>query len=289
MHYTRNMNDRDVRKRVLPPGWYPANEKDTVHVIKNWEESMEAPGIKSGMAAVVPHAGWSFSGKLAYKTLRQLYPESKVVIVVGGHMRAGDGIAIADEQYFETPFGPMAAAEDFKKRLRELITVKEDKAVDNTVEVQLPIVRYLFPEAQFLWLRVGAGEEAIELGRVCAGIAGTLSKKVCMIGSTDLTHYGPNYGFAPKGIGPEAVKWAQQENDEGIIKSMLQMQSEDVLYWGNERKAACSPGAAVAAIEFAASHGCEEGILTGYESSYSLHPDSSFVGYAGIVYSNADK
>lgn len=283
------MNDRTVRKRILPPGWYPADEKETVSVLKKWEKSLEAPGIQYGMSAVVPHAGWSFSGKLAYKTLRQLNPESKIVIIVGGHMRAGDGIAVAEEQYFETPFGPMAAAEDFKKRLGEQIAAKADKAADNTVEVQLPIVRYLFPEAKVLWLRVGAGQEAVELGRVCAGIAGTLSERVCMIGSTDLTHYGPNYGFAPKGIGAEAVQWAQQENDGGIIKHMLQMQSEDVLHWGNQRKAACSPGAAVAAIEFAAAYGCEEGILTGYDSSYSIHPDSSFVGYAGIVYSNADK
>ncbi|MFO7730146.1 MAG: AmmeMemoRadiSam system protein B [Spirochaetia bacterium] len=283
------MDNRDVRKRTLPLGWYPVDEKETMRVLENWEKSLEAPGIQSGMSAVVPHAGWSFSGKLAYKTLRHLNPASKIVIIAGGHMRAGDGTAVAGEQYFETPFGPMPAAEDFKKKLGEQIAIKADKSADNTVEVQLPIVRYLFPEAKVLWLRVEAGEEAIELGRVCAGIAGTLSETVSMIGSTDLTHYGPNYGFAPKGIGPEAVEWAQQENDGGIIKHMLQMQSEDVLHWGNQRKAACSPGAAVAAIEFASAYGCEEGLLTGYDSSYSLHPDSSFVGYAGIVYSNADK
>jgi len=283
------MNMRNVRKRTLPPGWYPADEKETVRVMNNWEKSMESPGIQTGMSAVVPHAGWSFSGKLAYKTLRQLYPESKIVIIVGGHMRPGDGTAIANEKSFETPFGPMSAAEEFKNKLKDQIPLKADNAADNTVEIQLPIVRYLFPEAEVLWIRVGAGEEAVELGRVCAGIAGTLSERVCMIGSTDLTHYGPNYGFAPKGIGQQALEWAQQENDGGIIKHMLQMQSENVLYWGNQRKAACSPGAAVAAMEFAVAHGCEEGVLTGYDSSYSIHPDSSFVGYAGIVYSNADK
>src|SRR6056297_1856483 len=125
------MNENKVRKRILPPGWYPSAEKETVRVLKNWEKSLEAPGIQSGMSAIVPHAGWSFSGKLAYKTLRQLNPESKVVIIVGGHMRAGDGTAVADEQYFETPFGPMAAAEEFKKKLGEQIAAKADKDADN--------------------------------------------------------------------------------------------------------------------------------------------------------------
>ena len=273
----------------MPPGWYPADEKETVSVLEKWEEAIQEPEAQTGVAAIVPHAGWSFSGKLAYKTLRLLNPDSEVLVVIGGHMRPGDGIAIAEETYFETPFGPVPAAEEFKEKLFEQADVKIDRNPDNTVEVQLPIVRYLFPHAKIVWLRVGAGNEAVQLGRLCAGIAGTLTQTVSVIGSTDLTHYGPNYGFAPKGIGREAVEWAQQENDAGIIQQMLEMNPEDVLHWGNRQKAACSSGAAAAAIEFAAKMGCEEGVLIGYDSSYSIHPDSSFVGYAGIIYPSADK
>ncbi len=283
------MNTDSIRKRVLPAGWYPSGQKETERTIEEWEKSIKAPATQSGIAAVVPHAGWMFSGKLAYKAIRLLDPQCKVVVIVGGHMRPGDGIAMAEEKYFETPFGPVPAAYEYGEKLREQLEVKIDRIPDNTVEVQLPIVRYLFPNAQILWLRVGAGQEAVKLGRVCGGISGAMGKKVCLIGSTDLTHYGPNYGFAPKGIGPKAVEWAQQENDGTIIKHMLEMSSDDVLKWGNQQKAACSSGAAVTAIEYAAAFGCEEGVLVGYDSSYSHHPDSSFVGYAGIIYSKADK
>lgn len=283
------MNTREIRKRVLPPGWYPADENETRSILNQWEESIQAPEAQTGVAAIVPHAGWSFSGKLAYKTMRLLNSSSKIVVVIGGHMRPGDGIAIAEESYFETPFGPVPAAEEFKDKLYEQADVKIDRNPDNTVEVQLPIVRYLFPEAEIVWLRVGAGREAVQLGRICAGIAGTLGETVSLIGSTDLTHYGPNYGFAPKGVGPAAVEWAQQDNDAGIIQQMLEMKPDDVLHWGNRQKAACSAGAAAAAIEFAAKMGTEEGVLVGYESSYSVHPNSSFVGYAGVIYLSADK
>lgn len=283
------MSTDKVRKRILPPGWYPSSQKETEVKFEKWENTINAVPNQMGTAAIVPHAGWVFSGKLAYKTIRRINPECEVVLVVGGHMRPGDGVALAEEEYFETPLGPIHAAIDYRERLIDQLDVKVDSVPDNTVEVQLPIVRYLFPNAEIVWIRVGAGDEAVNLGRVCAGISGTLSAKVCMIGSTDLTHYGPNYGFAPKGIGSEAVNWAQQENDAGIIQQMLEMNSQEVLRWGNERKAACSAGAAVAAIEYAAAYGCEEGVLVGYESSYSFNPDSSFVGYAGITYSNALK
>ncbi len=289
MFYTTSMDTRKVRKRVLPPGWYPADEKETISVLKKWEDSLSEPDAQLGIAAIVPHAGWSFSGKLAYKTMRLLNPDSKVVVVIGGHMRPGDGIALAEESYFETPFGPVPAADEFKDLLIEQTDVKIDRNPDNTVEVQLPIVRYLFPDAEIAWLRVGSGREAMQLGRICAGIAATLHKPLSVIGSTDLTHYGPNYGFAPKGIGPEAVKWAQQENDAGIIQQMLEMKPREVLSWGNRQKAACSAGAAAAVIEYAAHMGCEEGVLVGYDSSYSVHPDSSFVGYAGVIYHSTDK
>jgi len=289
MFYTRNMSNDKVRKRVLPPGWYPNNQKETEEKFEKWENGINTVQEQTGIAAIVPHAGWVFSGKLAYKTIRRINPECEVVLVVGGHLRAGDGVAVAEEQFFGTPLGPIQAADEYRNRLIDQLDIKADSVPDNTVEVQLPIVRYLFPRAEIVWLRVGAGEEAVNLGKVCAGISGSFSEKVCMIGSTDLTHYGPNYGFAPKGIGQESLKWAQQENDAGIIQQMLEMNSQEVLRWGNERKAACSAGAAVAAIEYASAYGCEEGVLVGYESSYSFNPDSSFVGYAGITYSNAER
>ena len=276
------------RRRVLPFGWYPSHRSDVEKVIAEWEGTVQDGRDLNGRAAIVPHAGWSFSGRLAFRTLRLLNPECKSVIVIGGHMLAGGGVVAAYEKTVETPLGPMKTDQAFLDLLSEQIGIRYDDRADNTVEVQLPIIKHLFPEASLVWLRVGAGNEAVNLGRCIAGAAKEYAEPVCIVGSTDLTHYGPNYGFVPHGTGRQAREWAQKVNDTGIIRHMLEMNPLKVLEWGNQNQAACSAGAAATAIEYASLCGCEEGVLIGYESSFDLHPDSSFVGYAGIIYSNRD-
>lgn len=276
------------RRRVLPFGWYPSHRSDVEKVITEWEGTVQNGRDLNGRAAIVPHAGWSFSGRLAFRTLRLLDPECELLVVIGGHMLTGSGVVAAYEKAVETPLGPLTTDQAFLDMLGEQVKIEYDDRPDNTVEVQLPIIKHLFPEASIVWLRVGAGDEAIELGRSLAGVAKEYGKPVGVVGSTDLTHYGPNYGFVPHGTGRQAREWAQKENDAGIIRHMLEMSPLQVLKWGNRNQAACSAGAAAAAIEYASLCDCEEGVLIGYESSFDLHPDSSFVGYAGIIYSNRD-
>ncbi len=105
-----------------------------------------------------------------------------------------------------------------------------------------------------------------------------------MIGSTDLTHYGPSYNFMPRGAGNDAVKWVQEENDGSILNAMTAMDVDGVLYCGNEKMAACSAGAAAGTMALVRSFGIEEGILIDYRTSLEKNPSESFVGYGGVVY-----
>ncbi|MEZ4576586.1 MAG: AmmeMemoRadiSam system protein B [Desulfobacterales bacterium] len=109
-----------------------------------------------------------------------------------------------------------------------------------------------------------------------------LSLKI--IGSTDLTHYGPNYGFAPSGSGKKAVEWVRDENDKNAIDRMLAMDPEKLIADSLASGNACCSGAAAAAITAAKALGAKRGRLAGYASSYDKHPGESFVGYAGIIF-----
>ena len=107
---------------------------------------------------------------------------------------------------------------------------------------------------------------------------------ILAIGSTDLTHYGPNYGFLTKGIGPSAVEWVKKENDKGFIDRALEDGCGGLLKHAEENDSACSAGAAASAMATCKALGAEKGILLDYYTSYDIMPDDSFVGYAGIVY-----
>lgn len=277
-----------VRERVLPPGWYPGSGEETRRTIREYVAE-EPPPAAAAVAGVAPHAGWAFSGRVALRVLLRFRRTVETVVVVGGHLPSSAGILAAPEDGYETPLGVLEADLELLDGISGAISspLREDRSPDNTVEVQLPFLKYLFPGTRALALRAAPSAAAEELGRAIRQAAGELRREVAVLGSTDLTHYGPNYGFSPTGRGERAVKWVKEVNDRGFIESLLRMDGPEALRRASEDQSACSAGGAVAALSFARASGVKAGKLVEYLTSYDIHPDPSFVGYAGIVYEPA--
>ncbi len=274
-----------IRQRVLPPGWYPGSGEETRRTIENYIASGPAPE-PSAVAGVAPHAGWAFSGRIALRVLLGFRRSVETVVVVGGHLPPSAGVLAAPEEGYETPLGVLSADLELLEEISGFLSASpgEDRVPDNTVEVQLPFLKYLFPDARALALRAAPSEAAEELGRAVRRAADSLGRTVAVLGSTDLTHYGSNYGFSPAGRGERAVKWVKEVNDRAFIESLLEMDGPGALRHAGENQSACSAGGAAAALAFARTFGVERGELVEYSTSYDLHPDESFVGYAGVVY-----
>ena len=110
-------------------------------------------------------------------------------------------------------------------------------------------------------------------------------RRVGFVGSTDLTHYGSDYGFTPRGTGPEAFEWVRSVNDKSFINAALLYDWEEMIHVGVNNHAACSSGAAAAAAVFAAAQGAVHAELLTYATSRDIMPGESMVGYASILYS----
>jgi len=278
------------RKRTLPRGWYPADSRECKTEIESYLEGWQASHPLEGerLGGIVPHAGWYFSGKLTARVLHSLKSKRKVdaVVVYGGHLGPEALPHIVTEDVWETPFGDMEIHQDFARGLvkKMRLTKEAPSGGDNTVEVQLAMVKYFYPEAKLLALRSPSSTLAVTLGEEVAKIAQTEKISILAIGSTDLTHYGPNYGYLPKGLGPAAVKWVKEENDKGFIDRALQMDLTGLLDHAEVNGSACSAGAAASAIATCKALGARKGFLLDYYTSYDILPDESFVGYAGIIY-----
>ncbi|MFW5741640.1 MAG: AmmeMemoRadiSam system protein B [Spirochaetota bacterium] len=277
-----------VRHRALPSGWYPATADDIRAQCERWER--DAPPVPTDCAAaVVPHAGWAFSGRIAYLALRGLREDADTVVIAGGHLRPDDRVRIAPEDAYETPLGALEADGDLARQLRERLSCADDTTPDNTVEVQLPLVAALLPRAHVLYLRCPPSDLAQTAGTTIAEYAARTGRTICVVGSTDLTHYGPAYGFTPVGVGSEAVEWVRTVNDHAIITAMASLDAGRTIELGNEQSAACSSGAAAAAIAFARAQGATHATVVAYGQSYDVRPDTSFVGYVGICYSSSQR
>lgn len=279
-----------TRKRTLPRGWYPVDKKECQREIESFLEGWSPPSIPQikGVGGVVPHAGWYFSGKLAARVLSVLQSKSKTELVVlyGGHLGPEDSPQIVLESSWETPLGDMEMDADFAGSLMKRIAAKTERpgSMDNTVEIQLAMIKYFFPGAKLLALRSPSSLISKNLGEEVAAMAKEKGISLIAVGSTDLTHYGPNYGFVKKGTGASAVEWVKKENDRGFIDHVLKMDAAGLLNHAERNYSACSAGAAASAIATCKGLGSEKGTLIDYYTSYDIMPDDSFVGYAGIVF-----
>jgi AmmeMemoRadiSam system protein B len=150
------------------------------------------------------------------------------------------------------------------------------------------MVKYFFPRARLVWLRLPAENSSFETGKLIARVAAGLGRKTALLGSTDLTHYGDNYGYSPQGRGQKALDWMKDVNDAGFIKAVLEDKGEEVLRHAESSLSACSAGAVLACMGFAREIRAAPAQLLAYASSADASlangegvPDS-FVGYAAI-------
>lgn len=277
----------NVRKRMLPAGWYPGEAKECERELSNFLRGFESPE-GAWIAGVAPHAGWGFSGRVAARVIKTLAAGRHVdrVVIFGGHLPGGYGPIAYMEEAWETPFGLHDLDVEFAYRLVEggHAAPASGEFSDNTIEIQVPFVKYFFPDSKIIAVHSPSSENAIELSRIVKSFLDHKKLTAVFLGSADLTHYGPTYGFSPKGTGASSLKWVKEENDRLLIENAVNMDAMEVIKQSIIRQNTCSAGPIASVIEIAKLNGINRGKLLDYYTSYDVLPGPSFVGYAGIIY-----
>jgi len=271
-----------IRKRLLAEGWYPLDAYVAAQELAGFERSNDPPG--HSVACMVPHASWFFSGGIAYRAIKQLQHDVDCIIVFGGHLNGNGPPLFVESEAFETPFGTLFREEKLFTALSDAMVLNSDHSVDNTIEVLLPMVRSSFPKARFLGLRMPAGLVSLDTGKFIAKTAKSLGLSCVAISSSDLTHYGPDYGFEPKGQGSPALEWVRSVNDRRFLEAVIEDDPKKVLKYALEEQSACSPGAVIAGMGFASESGAHKASLFEYGTSADVRVSSSFVGYGSITW-----
>jgi hypothetical protein len=276
--------------------WYPAGRAACERrILDYWSEPLPTD-LGPARLGVVPHAGWAFSGRLAARVFQALAPPEEValVIVMGGHLREGDPVVAMVEGSWETPFGPFALHSGFRAGLEALpgVVFESERRHhrDNSTELQLPFAKLKYPRAELLALRAPPSGVALELGRRLGDYLERTGLAAVAVASTDLTHYGPDYGFEPRGRGSAALAWVSGENDPAFQAAVATGRGLQVLESAAGRQNACSAGAVAALCELAGAPPFRGAGLTfrplGYATSADVHPADlrNFVGYLAGVF-----
>jgi AmmeMemoRadiSam system protein B len=264
-------------------GWYPRNPDEISRFLSGMNRG-------SARAAIAPHAGWRFSGKIAATATASLCADVETLVIIGGHLPAGYPPLFAMEDSVETPLGPIPINAALRAALLRELDGHEDGFPDNTVEVLLPMARYFFPKVSLLWIRLPAEKSSFDAGKAIATAAKNLGCAIAVLGSTDLTHYGPNYGFTSQGTGPQALKWMRDTNDRRFIEAVLSGDTATVLERAEKERSSCSGGAVLGAMGFALATDAGPARLIEYGTSAdsygadSIGVADSFVGYAALAF-----
>jgi MEMO1 family protein len=281
-----------LRRPAFAGSWYPEGKRACRQQIEQFLAEdfppLELP--RPPRAGLVPHAGWFYSGAIACRVIQALKAETipDAVILFGMHMHPTQRPVIMDRGGWETPLGPLPVAENLARyltqRLSFSIETPETPSRDNTIELQLPFIRHFWGDVPILPIGTPPSNTAVDIAKAVVEGARELNLDLKIIGSTDLTHYGPNYGFTRHGQGAAAVTWVKEENDRRFIDAALELNPGNVINEALRHENACCAGAAAATIQSALGLGASQGILVAYTTSYDKIPGDSFVGYAGIAY-----
>ncbi|MFC1867941.1 AmmeMemoRadiSam system protein B [Thermodesulfobacteriota bacterium] len=281
-----------IRKSDFAGTWYPGREAECRKAIEAFSNTcVPCPPGEEGLGGIVPHAGWFYSGQIAFNVIKCMEHDTlpDVVVIFGRHLYQESGNFIMKEGSWATPIGELEIESDITESLVSEFDFTVETAnryvQDNTIELQLPFIKYLFSDVKIIPIGVPPAVASIRIGERVAEIAESMGKKIIVLGSTDLTHYGYNYGFTSKGAGKEAVGWVKNENDKRMVDLMLDLDAEAIISEALIHSNACCSGAVAAAIAAMKRMGARKGEKLAYTTSYDIRPDDSFVGYVGIVYS----
>ncbi|MBF0204907.1 MAG: AmmeMemoRadiSam system protein B, partial [Desulfamplus sp.] len=213
------------------------------------------------------------------------------VFIFGMHMHPGTKPCVMVNGLWQTPLGDIPVHEslavDFAANPE--IRAKMDSPLsfpeENTIELQLPFVKYFFPDSAIVPVGVPPCDIAEKMGKQAIESAQKLGLNVVVLGSTDMTHYGPNYGFSPAGSGTKALEWVTSKNDPQAVNAMCKMDCSDIIFQGLKNKNLCCAGSVAATAAAARKMGAVKGIEFDYATSHDKNPGSSFVGYSGILFS----
>jgi hypothetical protein len=272
----------DIRPAAVAGSWYSANAEQLAGEVDGYLEAAAAtPSLPNVVGLIAPHAGLMYSGPVAAHAYRQLRDRTidTLVIVGPSHFVAFDGVAFYGRGGFASPLGVAEIDDAFASDLMAATAViHEDRGPhrrEHSLEMQLPFVRRVAPQARIVPLLVGHQTEATATALSDAlGKVGR-NKSVVLIASTDLSHY--ENATTARALDTVVLHQVEKFDPDGLQAALL-----------NNPQHACGGGPAVAVMRAARALGATRSAVLNYADSGDVSGDkSSVVGYMAAAMSAA--
>lgn len=177
-----------MRKMVFNDKFYSGNKDKLLkffNSIDNFPNKVRAYGL------IVPHAGYIYSGKTAVKTFNSIELPQTCLIFCPNHRGFGEPVGVSVEDW-DTPFGVVKVDKDLASHLLEIPYFKSDKnshMYEHSLEVQLPILKWLNPNIQIVGVSIGTDNINV-LNEIVNNLTNVINiKSTIFIASSDMSHF----------------------------------------------------------------------------------------------------
>lgn len=177
-------------------GFYPASDEDRERMVDRLLDGLPSVQRREVAAAMVPHAGLRFSGRIAADVWRRIELPRDVLIIGPKHTPDGADWAVAPHDcWWLSGTARMNGAADLAEQIAAAIPGMELDAAahrrEHGIEVQLPLLLRLSPETRVAAIAMAGGSLA-ELESAASALAKWMSgleSPPLLVISSDMNHF----------------------------------------------------------------------------------------------------
>ncbi len=263
-----------IREAVVAGQFYPGTKAALTKTLSELTQKCERG---NALGAMVPHAGYVYSGAVAGKVMSRIAPRGLYVILGPNHTGKGNPFSVFLRGAWKTPLGAIDIDEKFADALISRSDIfKSDESAhtfEHSIEVQVPFLQYLVGSFKIVPIVIGSMEMPLlkKAGVEIAETMKALGAEAVIIASSDMTHY--------------ESQQAAQKKDKEALSAILSM-DEDGLAEKVSRMDISMCGVAPVIVMLSAVKylGAKKAELVEYKTSGDSSGDySSVVGYGGVL------
>jgi AmmeMemoRadiSam system protein B len=267
------------RPAAVAGGFYPGDPRGVQEMLDRLFAFDEPPTPQPWAAALAPHAGWVYSGRLAAAVLSRVAIPDCVIILCPKHRPGGAEWAVAPHRRWLFPSGELDSDPELAARLAEGVPGLELDAAahrdEHAIEVQLPLLARLAPKTRVVGITVGDSPlpELLRFGIAMSVVLRDMPERPLLFISSDMNHFADDQ--------------RTRRLDRLALDAIATLDPERVYdtVRGN-RISMCGLGPCVVVMEalrwLGALRRCE---TVGYATSADASGDTSrVVGYAGLLF-----
>ncbi len=264
-----------TRQPYVAGQFYPGERKDLRQALAALIDPAAAAG--PAIAVVSPHAGYVYSGPVAGAVFSAVRVPATAVLLGPAHHEIGPLFAIQTRGGWRTPLGESPVDGPLAGRIMAGCPLVEEDASahrrEHSLEVQLPFIQYLRPDAAIVPLLVSykaVYEDLEALGRALAAAIGARGGDALLVASTDMSHYVSQKTAELKDMA--AVRRILALDPRGLVETVAA-----------ERISMCGFQPTAAALVAAVGLGAVRAELVRYQTSGDASGDyGQVVGYASV-------